>query len=393
MFFFEAVVFLYFGLAVLYVVVFAIAGLFYKRQYYKPAPLKRIALFVPGYKEDGVIQFVAESHLKLQYPRELFDIIILADSFKEETLAKLSLLSVIVMPVHFEKSSKAKSLNFAFENLPEKYDIAVILDADNITQPNFLEQINNALGSGLSVVQAQRVAKNTNTSFAILDACSEAINNNIFRKGPNALGLSSSLIGSGMAFEYSLLKNILSTIESVYEDREIQFILAKKGYEIKFLDGVLVYDEKIDNSASFQNQRRRWLFAQLEALVLNFIPGHAMLLKGNFNYYNFAVLNNLFPPRIISLVLLFLISIAATILKTTFFMGWWVLFLFFCFALAISIPKELLNRKLIIAIFSIPNAFLKVFLALFKLKGARVFIHTEHSKVDIDSVFKSNDAK
>jgi hypothetical protein len=49
-------------------------------------------------------------------------------------------------------------------------------------------------------VQGHRTAKNTNNSWAILDAISEEINNNIFRKGHRVLGLSSAIIGSGMAF-------------------------------------------------------------------------------------------------------------------------------------------------------------------------------------------------
>ncbi|MBL7872745.1 MAG: glycosyltransferase [Cyclobacteriaceae bacterium] len=386
---FETFVFYYFFGSVLYVLILAIAGCTYKRKIYTKSAFKKIAVFVPGYKEDGVICFVAEQLSQLQYPQDLFDIIVIADSFKPDTLQKLSHLPITLMPVKFEKSSKAKSLNYALETLAEPYDIAVILDADNITQPDFLVRINDAINSGIRVVQAQRVAKNTNTSFAILDACSEAINNHIFRKGPNALGLSSSLIGSGMAFDFALLKDILPKIESVYEDRELQFELAKRGHKITYLDGVLVYDEKIDNSSSFQNQRRRWLFAQAETLIHNFIPGHVMLAKGNFNFYNFSVLNNLFPPRIMTLVLLFLISITTAILQTNLFIYWSGLFLIFCTALAISIPVQLYNKNLLIAIFSIPKAFTKMFSALFKLKGARTFIHTTHTKVDIDSVFKS----
>lgn len=386
---FEGIVFWYFAFSVFYVLALAVAGYFYKGKEFNKSGNKRIAVFVPGYKEDGVIYFVAEKLSNLDYPKDLFDIIVIADSFKQETLDKLSQLPILLMPVKFEKSSKAKSLNYALETLTKPYDIAVILDADNVTQPDFLFKINDAIGSGNRVAQAQRVAKNTNTSFAILDACSEAINNHLFRKGPNALGLSSSLIGSGMAFEYALLKDILPKIESVYEDRELQFELARRGHKITYLDGVLVYDEKIDNSASFQNQRRRWLFAQFETLIHNFIPGHIMLAKGNLNFYNFSVLNNLFLPRIMTLVLLFIISVATAILQTNLFIYWGILFFIFCLTLAISIPAKLYNKNLLVAVFSIPRAFAKMFSALFKLKGASTFIHTTHSKVDIDSVFKS----
>jgi hypothetical protein len=54
--------------------------------------------------------------------------------------------------------------------------------------------------------------KNTNNSWAILDAISEEINNNIFRKGHRVLGLSSAIIGSGMAFRYNYFKTLMSTV-------------------------------------------------------------------------------------------------------------------------------------------------------------------------------------
>jgi len=42
--------------------------------------------------------------------------------------------------------------------------------------------------------------------LALLDGISEEINNNIFRKGHQTLGLSSALIGSGMALIMSFLE-------------------------------------------------------------------------------------------------------------------------------------------------------------------------------------------
>jgi hypothetical protein len=48
------------------------------------------------------------------------------------------------------------------------------------------------------VVQGHRAAK-THKDFAMLDAISEEINNNIYSKGHRAIGMSSRLAGSGMA--------------------------------------------------------------------------------------------------------------------------------------------------------------------------------------------------
>lgn len=394
MFLVEGLLITYLGLAVVYSLIFSIAGHLYRlKQTRSNSAPKKIAVLVPGYKEDNVIISVALKLTSLQYPKDCFDIIIIADSFETETIKELNKLPIKLIIVNFEKRSKANSLNYAVQTLSKEYEVAIVLDADNITESDFLLRINAAMSSGIKVAQAHRVAKNTNTSFAVLDACSEAVNNHIFRKGPNALGLSASLIGSGIAFDYSLFKNLLPACKSVYEDREIQFELAKRVIKIDFLEDVLVFDEKIDQASNFQNQRRRWLYAQVHTLYTYFFQGHAMLFKGNFNFYNLAVLNNLFPPRLVTLISLLFFAILFTLLPGHHIYAWWSLFILFVFALAIALPRKLYNKDLLRAMFSIPDAFFNMVKAFFKMRGASKFIHTTHSKVDVDSVFKKNESR
>ena len=88
-------------------------------------------------------------------------------------------LPIKVIEVSFENSTKSKALNEAMRRLEKNYDYAIILDADNLMEPEFLKKMNNAFNSGYQAVQGHRKAKNLNTNYAILDAASEEINNNI----------------------------------------------------------------------------------------------------------------------------------------------------------------------------------------------------------------------
>ena len=72
--------------------------------------------------------------------------------------------------------------------LKNDYEIAVVLDADNIMAADFLTKINTAFDKGFTAVQGHRTAKNINNSWAVLDAISEEINNHIFRKGTPGTG-------------------------------------------------------------------------------------------------------------------------------------------------------------------------------------------------------------
>ena len=111
------------------------------------------------------------------------------------------------------------------------YDVALILDADNVIPYTYLNDINDLYAcSGVEIVQTHRVAKNLNSDMALLDAMSEEINNTIFRLGHAKLGMSAALIGSGMAFRYDLFRDTMANIKAVGGfDRELELTLLYQG--------------------------------------------------------------------------------------------------------------------------------------------------------------------
>src|SRR5258708_35702045 len=101
-------------------------------------PLRRIAVLVPAYKEDGIILSTAKGLLSLDYPEDLYDVYIIADGFQAATVEQLRGTRVKVVDVNFVKSTKANSLNDAFSRMTATYDIDLISDADNVLVPDFL---------------------------------------------------------------------------------------------------------------------------------------------------------------------------------------------------------------------------------------------------------------
>ncbi|PSR56661.1 glycosyl transferase family 2 [Adhaeribacter arboris] len=342
---------------------------------------RRMCVLFPAYKEDAVI---IESALKaITHPYNgHFDICVIADKLKPETIETLIKYGVKVIEVNFEKSTKGKALLTALNQLPENnYDIAVVLDADNHMGKDFLKEINLAFESGFRAVQAHRTAKNLDTAFAFLDACNEEINNHIFRKGHYALGLSSALIGSGMAFEYSYLKNLLTDIgETVGEDKEIDFRIARDQIKICYLDKVYVYDEKIDNAAVFTQQRTRWIASQLEFLKKYFWQGFVQLIKsGNVEFFN-KMVQALLVPRILLLGLLGFFFVLSLVLPFGPSFGFWAILLaMISAALLIGVPARLYNIKLVQALFRIPYAFFCMCVAVLNTKKTKTsFLATPH---------------
>jgi cellulose synthase/poly-beta-1,6-N-acetylglucosamine synthase-like glycosyltransferase len=390
--------FFYFAITVFYLFSLSVAGRLFSRRLARATPSsgatggQRIAILVPAYKEDGIILSTARNHLELDYPKEMYDVYILADSFRESTLQQLSELPVEVLVMTFEKSTKIKSLNSALGRIGKAYDIVVISDADNVLARDFLKKVEASFLAGERVVQGRRVAKNMDTPYALLDACSEAINNHIFRKGPNALGLSAPLIGSGMAFDHSIIRGLLEGIDSVVEDKVLQLRIVGQGLFIRYREDALVFDEKVDSPYALQQQRRRWVSGQFVNLRESFFPALGQLFKGNISYFNFGVVNNLVLPRAFLFVVLPALVVAGWFVSPAWGIASAVVLLAYLFSLMIAIPRVLLNRDLLSALMKLPKAIFVMAGALLRMKKShKVFIHTVHTKTEIsNSLFNEN---
>lgn len=376
------------GLATLYILVFAIAGIFYKeKKLVKADRYRKFAVLIPGYKEDEVIVEVAKSALLQEYPMGLFDVVVIADSFQPDTLNELRTLPVKLIEVSFDKSTKSKALNKAMATLDSTYDIAVILDADNIMAPDFLVKINAAFAQGAFAVQGHRTAKNQNTSFAVLDAASEEINNHIFRKGHRVLGLSSAIIGSGMAFHYDYFKKLMAGVKAVGGfDKEIELKMLKDKHRILYRNDAMIYDEKVQKADVFGNQRRRWLSAQIHYFKKDILPavGH-LITRGNLDYFDKAI-QFVQPPRVLLIGALVLLGsafgMANYLLQNNpqYSIAWLIVTVACVVALVVSLPRSFYSAKTGRALVSLPKGMLVMLISLLRTKGAnKTFIHTKHS--------------
>lgn len=382
--FVEVILLIYLGGTTVYLLVFSIASLFSYRKEYGPTTYhKRFALIFPCYKEDEIIFQVVEDALEHNYPKSAYTVVVVADGFKPETLNKLREYPIVLIAKDFEVSTKTRAINYALHQLNAlDYDAVCILDADNLMEDDFLIKMNQALSSGYLAVQGHRIAKNLNTHLAILDAVSEEINNNIFRKGQRVLGLSSALIGSAMAFDFQFFKNLMADIEVVGGfDKELEIRLLSIGVVIEYVDDAYVYDEKVQNARVFTRQRRRWLSAQYHYFGKNFWAAtKALFQKGNYEYFNKAV-QYLQLPRLLLLGVLFFFALFSIFLPILFCkICWFSLFSMLLLAILLAVPRKFYKPTTLVAVIKLPVVFAYMFLSLMRIKGAnKQFIHTKHT--------------
>jgi len=369
--------------SVAYVAFFAIISLFYDKEdrvaMHAAALSQRMTRFLvlyPAYNEDRVIVNAVERFLEQNYPSDLYTLVVISDHMQPETNRYLASLPLILLTPTFKKSSKAKAMQYAINEVQGNFDNVVILDADNVVRPEFLSQL-NILCSVYDAIQCHRCAKNANNDVAVLDGASEEINNTIFRKAHNRLGLSSALIGSGMCFDYELFRKNVFLLTTAGEDREMEALLLRQGVFIKYAPDIHVFDEKVSSQDNFQRQRMRWMTAQVQSLLYQLPKIPSAIIHGNINFVDKTIQQALIP-RSILIVLLGGISVLMTLFIPDWCEKWWVLFGILAVSLFIAIPAQLRFRSFA-KVLTIPALVLRMLKNMLHIDRKNTdFIHTQH---------------
>lgn len=332
---------------VLYLGVFAIASLFNKSSNLAKAKInRRFIILIPAYKQDDVIEHTVLAVLSQAYPQRLFDVIVISDHQSEMTNMRLAQYPITLLTPDFEESTKAKSLQYAILHLPEFkiYDVAVILDADNIVEQEFLADINAAYESAATkAIQAHRISRNRDTAAARMEAVFEEINNNIFRKGHINLGLSAALAGSGVAYDFAWLKENIMRTKTAGEDKELEALLLRQEIYIDYFDKIYVYGEKNRTTRKLNEQRGRWATQQFHNFIRNiqFLPG-AVFHK----QYDLAdkILQWMLIPRTTMAGIIMLMCIVLPFIHLSWALKWWLLGSLALFFLALATPDYLVDE-------------------------------------------------
>ena len=363
-------------ISVAYITFYALVSLFSRKGIKTvdvlESPESTFLVLFPAYSEDRVIVGSVKKFLLQNYPQDKYHVAVISDHQQESTERLLSDLPVTLLRPVFDKSSKAKALQYAISEVSGQYDYVVVLDADNIVETDFLHRLNILLKEGYKAVQCHRCAKNSDSSVSVLDGVSEEINNTLFRKAHNLIGLSSALIGSGMCFDYSWFSSHVTKLTTAGEDRELEVFLLREGIYIKYADDILVFDEKVSSADNFQRQRQRWMSAQVNCFLsmLRHLP--EAVIRLNINYMDKTIQQMLIPRSMLLLGLLFM-SFLISIIAPCWSLKWWSLLLLTCLSLFLAIPVRLRTKS----VFSKVGTLLRL-----SIKMARNVRHIDHKNED-----------
>jgi len=375
------VIFILVALSVLYLIIYGIASKFYReKQFPDTKDFRKVLVLFPAYKEDSVIVNSVNEFLKQDYPKEFYELVVISDHMQDSTNEKIGQLPVNLLKVTFEHSSKAKALNFAMDQYDaDSFNIVTILDADNMVDASYLSTINKAFSFGVKALQAHRIAKNMQTGVAVFDAVSEEVNHSIFRKGHCAFGLSSALVGSGMAFEYKWFRENVTCLKTAGEDKELEALLLKQSIKIEYLDTLYVKDEKTSQDNVYSSQRQRWLSAQYTMMISNLCNIPMCIRTRNINYLD-KIVQWMLLPRMVMFGLTGLMAVLVLIIDQESAIKWFILVFLLIGLFVIATPDGLLKVFIQKSWKTVPKLCFMMFLNFFKIKKDKKFIHTPHGQ-------------
>ena len=365
----DLIIFVLVALTVLYLGVFAFTSLFARHSDTPKAKNQnRFIILIPSHKKGKSVLLTVNSILGQTYPQRLFDVTVIADHEDEITLFHLAQQPVTLLTPNFENSTRTKSLQLAVNNLPQFkiYDVVVILDAGDVVEPEFLEQMNDAYESaGTKAIQAHKLSFNRDTVSARLSAIFEEINNSIFRRGHVSVGLSAAMSSSGMLYDFAWFKQQILAAKINWADKELEALLLRHHIYIDYFDKIFVYGEKARQAEDFNRQHRNWILTQWLAALRNIRYLPKAIIQKHYDMID-KLLQWMLLPRMVMMAIILLMCLILPFIYFTMAIKWWALFAIILFIFAVATPNYLVDDKWNSTFFKVPFVLLSSFLHKFK---------------------------
>lgn len=282
---------------------------------------RRFAIVVPAYNEESSLPRTLKNLFEVDYPDDKFDIIVIADNCTDNTaeVAREKGAEVMVR-TNPEKRGKGYALRWCFDQLIEKnttnrYDSAIVVDADSIVSNNLLRVMNKYRENGAEVIQGYlTVDSNPGVWTSEIIRIGFTLYNFVRPLARRAMSCPAGLRGNGMCFSMDVLKQVPWDAYSLTEDLEYGIKLLLNDVNIVFAPEAIGFNVVPENPENAESQRERWEIGRLPILKNYF----GKLFKEVFKRRSFKVLDTLIdlvtPPLVNMMIVAFAMTLVSLVL-------------------------------------------------------------------------------
>jgi cellulose synthase/poly-beta-1,6-N-acetylglucosamine synthase-like glycosyltransferase len=272
----------------------------------KPSSGRRFVFIIPAHNEEDALAPTIESLARVDYPRNLFDIVVIADNCTDRTadVARTGGAEVLVRE-NRELRGKGYALRFGMDILLQRfpaYDAVVIVDADSVASANFLGILNTYLERGSRVIQAgDRVRPQPGAWSSEMTRMGFTLYNHARPSGRMFLGCSAGLRGNGMCFAADVLRAHPWNSYTRTEDLEFGLYLLVNNIKVEFAaEAAVIATMPVDQRLA-ESQRARWEGGRFP-VIRTYAP---LLLRATLKERSFVYLDSLvdlLTPALVNLM-------------------------------------------------------------------------------------------
>ena len=266
----------------------------------------RIAVLIAARNEENVIgQLLDSIHAQKNYPMDHVDIYVGADNCTDDTARVARERGAIVFErhdtVHVGKGYVLNEMLKRIKRTGRKhYDAYLVLDADNILDPNFISEIEKVYSSGYEIVTCYRNSKNYGDNWISAGYAlwflreAQYLNNARMR-----LGSSCAVSGTGFLFSDGVLEACGGwNFFLLTEDIEFTIDNVVRGEKVGYAAGAVLYDEQPTSFAQSWRQRMRWSKGYLQVFRKYASELFSGIARGSFSCYDMTM--NIMPAAVLT---------------------------------------------------------------------------------------------
>lgn len=233
----------------------------------------KFRIIVAARNEENVLKPLINSIQKQKYDKDKYEIYVIPNNCTDNTKQIALDLNCKVLEPDFSPKSKGEVLNFVFDKFKKNkdFDTYVIMDADNVLDPNFLIEINDKLNEGYNIVQGFRDTKNLyQNSITGSYALFFYLQNLFMYESRSRIGESSTINGTGYAITKDFIDKVNFRAKTVTEDIELTCVAAINREKIGYSNTAIFYDEQVSNFFLSITQRKRWIQGVMQVWKLKY---------------------------------------------------------------------------------------------------------------------------
>jgi 1,2-diacylglycerol 3-beta-glucosyltransferase len=229
----------------------------------------RLLFLVPAHDEQLLIGDCLASFDAHDYPRDRFDVVVIADNCTDAT-ADITRARGYRCLERFDQVQRGKphAIAWSLEQLPiADYDSIVIVDADSLIDGRFGRRLAAAGELRGKAVQAWHDVSNpTETALTRMAAVFAAGRYRFGFRLKDGAGINVPIMGNGMCFGSDVLRTHGWQAFSICEDWEMYALLTEQGVPIEYVPDLRVYSQEAKSLGQSATQRKRWTAGKLEVL-------------------------------------------------------------------------------------------------------------------------------